>query len=1055
MRLFSLFHLLCERGGEADGTISLDVKPHARPDCVRWPSSDPSPPQAQGGFRPAQRDPGQAGPGPGAPGAGAGAYGGGQSAVPGSHGLGKVQDLRSQGLPALPELNAQPAFPQPQGDLPNPGDFNFPESVGTSADDAIPMGGGFADEPLGAPDHDFLDGGAFPDGGGDLSADLVSEPPRRGPAVDDGFDAMDAGFGLDEGAAPPRRDGGDVGDEFNIDQIDEGLGGANVLDQDLDARAAEGGAPKVKIKRKRSNRLRIALAVIPLLAIGGGLLSLTPLGPYGAYAISDALNADDYAQRLASFRQASQEQLGVDTASEATALLQRAQAEQAEMTRFTPMKSYTAYLAFQKALRFGADGATLAVGRQLLNELPPDTAGVMFELAKAAQAAADGQTSAAQSMVTALAPRLPNDVDLAVLAGEIALDAGDKDAATKWNDAVAAGKSARTLYGLARALEAADQHDEAQKTAEQVLKLSKDHAGARTLLATALWKKSRKDPKAIEMLQEVTKKGPVQQAASRYELVDAHSLLGDIYLSQSKMTAAEKAFNSALKLDPKSERALVGNGELFYQAGRYAEALGRFKAAFQVNPNNVHAAVGRAKSKLALEQAKEAKQELLAFAKTSKHPLVGYWLGQAHLSLGERDEAEKAYRAAIKTSETHPDVVFPYVALADLLDARDNRAEAEEVLAEATEKLPKSAALYNAKGDVALKAGRIEEAKREFNKALEIEPDNSGSRFRLGVAHRRAGEYELASKRFDEVSSDDPEFPGLALERGLLFEDTGNTDQALKMYADALQKAPDDIDLKLRVASTQVISGHPEKALPHLNQVIAKRPRSAEVNHFLGRAKLLVGENPQDALRYLEQAVRADPNQAAYHLYVAWAANESGQPGVAQDAIDKALEIDKNLGDAYWQKGVLLQKQGRTLDALEELEIALEKNPTRYEAYATMARCFIDQSNLGKAEEAWRKAIEGNKWRPEWQFRLGKILMDRGAKDEAAPFLRRAVDLLEERKQTPAWLWNANWLLGESLRRSDPKRALKAYKEFLRLSTSENAYRPDAEKAVDELEERP
>ncbi|HHH31176.1 MAG TPA: tetratricopeptide repeat protein, partial [Polyangiaceae bacterium] len=606
-----------------------------------------------------------------------------------------------------------------------------------------------------------------------------------------------------------------------------------------------------------------------------------------------------------------------------------------------------------------------------------------------------------------------------------------------------------------RAFEASDQHDEAIKTAEQVLQLSKNHAGARTLLAMARWKKSRKDPKAIELLQEVTKKGPVQEAASRYELVDAYSLLGDIYLSQSKMTAAEKAFNSALKLDPKSERALVGNGELFYQAGRYAEALGRFKAAFQVNPKNVHAAVGRAKSKLALEQAKEAKTELLAFAKTSKHPLVGYWLGQAHLALGERDEAEKAYRAAIKNNPTHPDVVYPYVALADLLDARNKRAEAEEILAEATEKLPKSAALYNAKGDVALKAGRIEEAKREFNKALEIEPDNSASRFRLGVAHRRAGEYELAAKRFDEVSAADPEFPGLALERGLLFEDTGNTEQALKMYADALQKAPDDIDLKLRVASTQVISGHPEKALPLLKQIIAKRPRSAEVNHFLGRAKLLVGESPQDALRYLETAVRSDPNQAAYHLYVAWAANESGQPGVAQDAIEKALEIDKNLGDAYWQKGVLLQKQGRTLDALEELEIALQKNPTRYEAYATMARCYVDQSNLAKAEEAWRKAIEGNKWRPEWQFRLGKILMDRGAKDEAAPFLRRAVDLLEERKQTPAWLWNANWLLGEALRNSDPKRALKAYKEFLRLSTSENAYRPDAEKAVEELEERP
>ena len=45
-------------------------------------------------------------------------------------------------------------------------------------------------------------------------------------------------------------------------------------------------------------------------------------------------------------------------------------------------------------------------------------------------------------------------------------------------------------------------------------------------------------------------------------------------------------------------------------------------------------------------------------------------------------------------------------------------------------------------------------------------------------------------------------------------------------------------------------------------------------------------------------------------------------------ALRRALELDAELGDAYWQRGVLLQKQGASRDALADLKIALEKLST-------------------------------------------------------------------------------------------------------------------------------
>ena len=63
-------------------------------------------------------------------------------------------------------------------------------------------------------------------------------------------------------------------------------------------------------------------------------------------------------------------------------------------------------------------------------------------------------------------------------------------------------------------------------------------------------------------------------------------------------------------------------------------------------------------------------------------------------------------------------------------------------------------------------------------------------------------------------------------------------------------------------------------------------------------------------MKYLEAAVNIDANRAEYHLYVGWAANETGQPARAETALKKALELDKSLADAYWQRGVLRQKSG-------------------------------------------------------------------------------------------------------------------------------------------------
>jgi tetratricopeptide (TPR) repeat protein len=386
------------------------------------------------------------------------------------------------------------------------------------------------------------------------------------------------------------------------------------------------------------------------------------------------------------------------------------------------------------------------------------------------------------------------------------------------------------------------------------------------------------------------------------------------------------------------------------------------------------------------------------------------------------------------------------VSLAFLLSAQGRSDEATAKLSEADQKFPGLPALHKAKGEVYLGQGRYEEARSELQAALGIQED-LGTRFRLGVTLRRMRAFDEAARAFDEVAAGDKDFPGLALERGLLFEETGQSDKAVEMYSSALAKAPTDVDLKLRVASAQVMAGRGEQAEKALREILRER-NSAEANHYLGRAMMLQGPSKLgDALRHLERAVELDGNRAEYHLFVGWAANDGGQPQKAETALKKAIELDQGNGDAWWQKGSLLRKQGATIDAIASLEKAIERRPSRYEAYADLALCFQEQAKWAEAEAALRKAIAGNPKNPRWHFMLGKVLDKMGNKAGTIEPLEKAVALLttdEQRKQ----YFEAYFLLGEAYGAAQRDKSVAAYQKFLEVAPDGNAYRVDAQRAL-------
>jgi tetratricopeptide (TPR) repeat protein len=218
-----------------------------------------------------------------------------------------------------------------------------------------------------------------------------------------------------------------------------------------------------------------------------------------------------------------------------------------------------------------------------------------------------------------------------------------------------------------------------------------------------------------------------------------------------------------------------------------------------------------------------------------------------------------------------------------------------------------------------------------------------------------------------------------------------------------------------------------------------------------------------DALRNLKRAVELDPNKAEYHVYVAWAANDTtpAQLELASDEVDKALALDKLNAEAYWLRGSVRRMEGQLDDAIKDEKHALELRPSRYEAHATLAECYDQKNDPAGSTVEWTRAIAGDRGtatpdgsspHPYWRYMYGKLLMDRGSAADASAMLIPAVKTAEKMDPRPAWLIPLEFLSAEALRKTGRRPdAVEHYRRFLESAPLNSPDRADAQKALAQL----
>ena len=332
--------------------------------------------------------------------------------------------------------------------------------------------------------------------------------------------------------------------------------------------------------------------------------------------------------------------------------------------------------------------------------------------------------------------------------------------------------------------------------------------------------------------------GPSVAAQAGSTAVADRLRTGEAALAAGRANEAEREFRAALNIEPGNADAQADLGAAEWMRGDCGAARQDLRKALAVKPSLIQAEglLGICEKRLG-DPAADAHLEA-AFAQISSSRFndaklrleVGVELGDLYYQRGDLDKALPVVRELVALHPENIDILF--FAQHIYQEMADDTMNKLALLA------PNSARMQQVIAEHLVNAGDLVAAAEHYRHAIEIDPSLPGAHFELGEAIIEAAPHD-----------------GPAQNSGRLELDT-----ALRVDGES---APIECELG-RVSHLQ---NQPDLALAHYERAYALNPREVAAQMGISRILLEQGK-PQQALRYLSQAVAQDPlNPEAHYHY--------------------------------------------------------------------------------------------------------------------------------------------------------------------------------------------
>ncbi|HYC02637.1 MAG TPA: tetratricopeptide repeat protein [Azospirillaceae bacterium] len=435
-----------------------------------------------------------------------------------------------------------------------------------------------------------------------------------------------------------------------------------------------------------------------------------------------------------------------------------------------------------------------------------------------------------------------------------------------------------------------------------------------------------------------------------------------------------------------------------------------------------------------LAEAEAGYRQVLAAA--PGQPNAAYHLGVLLSDTARPEEALACYRAVLAAQPDNPELHFN---MGVALDRTGRRGDAAGHYRRSLALRPGFAPALNNLGLALQASGDSAGAVAAFREATRAAPDSVDAWANLGGALARAGD-AAARPALDRALALRPNDPSLLEARAGTLLAAGETGAAIADYERALALAPGHAVAWFNLGTALAAAGRAGEAEDSYRRALALEPGMADAWYNLGNLLRERGDL-EAARRAYGSALAAAPGHDDARLNLATLLHELERPEAALELVDAILGRDPGNRRALRARGRLLVGLGRTEEGLGMLrQAAAADDPgARVDLGNALERLHL----AAEAETAFRSALDADPACGAAHMALGKLMHLIGRPEEAAPHLRRALELLPDDP----------WALGSwgdhLLRNGDGMAALAAFRRAVELMPGNPAFHSNLIFALD------
>jgi tetratricopeptide (TPR) repeat protein len=447
----------------------------------------------------------------------------------------------------------------------------------------------------------------------------------------------------------------------------------------------------------------------------------------------------------------------------------------------------------------------------------------------------------------------------------------------------------------------------------------------------------------------------------------ARSLLGVVYMRETRYADAETSFLKAIQIDPNLFEARRNVGDAYLAEGKIEAAKGAYLDALRINPQDAKANLALATLYLNMGQFTASLDAAGKIPPAKRTPDLFPILAGDYFGMQQQQKAAVEIQAMIQIAGKNPDLV-PQLAellldhgafrsaeevliaaaprqkqtdrfLLDLARAEDGLGKREEALHTLSLVLQRSSRSL----DALVLAGRVSGENSDWNQAVgffkraqKLAPERIDILQGLVTALLYANLPNEALESARRLQSLQPDDPRAAYYMALSLFGVHKWEDAKPYAAKVLAVHPEDREMNLTMAGIVYDLHDLPEARKHLEICLKQNPADPGALYYLGLIEKTEGDL-EGATKSLAKSVAGNPKNSDAQSALGGLCLQVGDLSCARDALEHSILLSPGESQNHYQLSLTYTRLGLTQQAHEQLLLYEKLKAEEQKAPATTA----------------------------------------------------------------------------------------------------------------------